>query len=120
MLSHRNFLLKRGHERVVIMKVFAFIILVLVLTQPSFANDNQELMALSKFTGACGILDSLIVFQTTTKFEEGKEFVYRFWSVEAARLGMESAEKLMEVCLEVVPKYDALWSAYGRMEKGGK
>ena len=102
------------------MKTFALIISVWFLSQPSFASDKQELMALSKFTGACGILDSLIVFQTTTKFEQGKEFVYRFWSVEAARLGMESAEKLMEVCLEVVPKYDALWSAYGRMENSGK
>ena len=102
------------------MKTFALIISIWFSVQPSYASDKRELMALSKLTGACGILDSLITFQTTTKFEQGKEFVYRFWSVEAARLGMESAEELMEVCLEVVPKYDALWTAYGRMENSGK
>lgn len=99
------------------MKIAVVFATAFLLSQATVANDKQELMALSKFAGACGILDSLIQFQTTTKFDQGKEFVYRFWSVEAARLGMDSAEKLMEVCLEVVPKYDSLWNAYGRKDK---
>ena len=99
------------------MKVRTFLLLIIFCAQPSLANSKQEVMALSKFTGACGILDSLITFQATTKFEQGREFVFRFWSVEAARLGFDSAEKLMQACLDAVPKYDSLWNAYGRMEK---
>ena len=87
------------------------------LSTYGFANDEPYIMSLSKLAGACGILDSLITFQTTTNFEQGKEFVFRFWSVEASRLGLESAEDLMQLCLETVPKYDALRNAYEKREE---
>jgi hypothetical protein len=58
---------------------------------PSVAQNelsSQGILAIAKMAGACGILDSMIQMQKTTKMPGGDEFVTRFWSVEAARLGM--------------------------------
>jgi hypothetical protein len=57
-------------------------------TSSVLATDDisaQEIMAVGKMTGACGILDSMINFQKTTRMEGGEAFVLRFWEVEAAR-----------------------------------
>ena len=54
--------------------------------------------------------DSIIQFQQTTKLEGGDEFVTRFWSVEAARLGM-SVEQLSTKCNQSVAAYGKLWDA---------
>jgi hypothetical protein len=60
--------------------------------------------------GACGILDSMIQLQKTTKLPGGDDFVVRFWTVEAARLGM-TVQQLSERCNEAISGYDTLWKA---------
>ena len=70
----------------------------------------QHLLATAKMAGACGILDSMIQLQSTTKLSGGEEFVARFWSVEAARLGMTVAQ-LSETCTKSIKAYDQLWKA---------
>lgn len=64
-------------------------------------------------TGACGILDSMVQFQKTTRMDGGDAFVLRFWQVEATRLGM-SVEQLSEQCNQSVSAYDKLWNAAAR------
>jgi len=57
---------------------------------PLSANEalsGQGILATAKLAGVCGIVDSMIHFQTTTKMIGGDDFVARFWSVEATRLG---------------------------------
>jgi hypothetical protein len=54
--------------------------------------------------------DSMIQLQKTTKMPGGDDFVVRFWSVEAARLGM-SVEQLSQKCSESIAAYDRLWDA---------
>lgn len=68
----------------------------------------QQLLATAKMAGACGILDSMIQLQSTTKLSGGEEFVARFWSVEAARLGM-TVTQLSETCTKSIKAYDQLW-----------
>lgn len=62
------------------------------------ANDPvAELIALSKFTGGCGILSLQGQFQENTKLEGGEQFMFRFWSTEATRIGL-TLEKYVEQC----------------------
>ena len=70
----------------------------------------QHLLATAKMAGACGILDSMIQLQRTTKLSGGEEFVTRFWTVEAARLGMTVAQ-LSDTCTKSIKAYDQLWKA---------
>lgn len=83
---------------------------------PAVAQDEllpQGVLAVAKMAGACGILDSMIDLQKTTKLPGGDEFVVRFWTVEAARLGM-SVEDLSQQCNEAVEAYTKLWEAAGK------
>ena len=78
-----------------------------------FSKENlsgQEVLATAKIAGACGILDSMIQFQKTTKMEGGDEFVARFWAVESARLGI-SVQQMSERCNEAITIYDKLWKS---------
>lgn len=80
---------------------------------PSVAQNelsSQGILAIAKMAGACGILDSMIQMQKTTKMPGGDEFVTRFWSVEAARLGM-TVEQLSQRCNESIGAYNKLWNA---------
>src|SRR5690606_7956031 len=52
------------------------------LALPAHAADDlspQGLLSVAKMAGACGILDSMIQLQRTTKLPGGEEFVTRFW-----------------------------------------
>ena len=96
-------------------KTIAFLIFAIISVHFSHAaqatdGSGQELLAVAKVTGACGILDSMIEFQKTTKMPGGNEFVSRFWSVEAARMGITVAQ-LSERCNKAVAMYDQLWQA---------
>lgn len=75
----------------------------------------QGMLATSKIAGACGILDSLIQFQSTTKMQGGNEFVTRFWAVEAARQGL-TVEQLAERCNQAISVYDKFWNIAGKMD----
>ena len=70
---------------------------------------GQGLLSTAKIAGACGILDSLIHFQNTTKMNGGDEFVSRFWSLEATRLGI-SVEELSTRCNQALAAYDTYWN----------
>jgi hypothetical protein len=80
---------------------------------PAQSQDKltpQDILAIAKMAGACGILDSMIQFQNTTRMAGGNEFVTRFWAVEAARLGM-SVEQLSDRCTRSINAYDRMWNA---------
>ena len=94
-------------------KMLAIAFSLLITLPTASAKDEltaQGILAIGKMAGACGILDSMINFQKTTKMERGKAFVLRFWEVEAARLGM-SVEQLSNQCNQAVSAYDKLWKA---------
>ncbi len=78
--------------------------------EESSGQTVQEVLAVAKIAGACGILDSQIHFQKTTKMPGGDEFVSRFWAVEAARLGL-SIQQLSERCNSAVTIYDEFWKS---------
>ncbi|MFA4829205.1 MAG: hypothetical protein WC855_13335 [Thermodesulfovibrionales bacterium] len=92
------------------------LILVAVFFTASYqvhANEKlsgQEVLATAKIAGACGILDSMIIFQKTTKMEGGDKFVSRFWAVEAARRGI-SVQQMSKQCDGAVTLYDKLWKS---------
>jgi len=92
--------------------VFCFC-LVASTASPLRAADKlspQAVLAVAKMAGACGILDSLIQQQKSTKLPGGNEFVARFWSAEATQLGY-SVQQLSDICSKSVAAYDRLWAA---------
>lgn len=94
-------------------KLFAASTVLFTLAMPVSAQDDlspQGILAIAKIAGACGILDSMIGFQKTTRMDGGEAFVLRFWEVEAARLGM-SVQQLSDKCNQSVSAYDKLWKA---------
>jgi len=100
--------------RVIFLLVLA-VTVTLVLNSAAQAQAAKEvpaqtILATAKFTGACGILDSLILFQQTTKMPGGDEFVARFWQTEAARLGT-SVQEMSEQCNRAARVYDTLWKS---------
>jgi hypothetical protein len=85
----------------------------IILSGVAHADDPdgpQKMLAVAKMAGACGILDSMIQLQSTTKMQGGDEFVARFWAVEAARLGL-TVVQLSETCTKTVKAYDQVWKA---------
>lgn len=73
-------------------------------------NDlsGQEVMAISKIAGACGIFNSMAYFQKATKMAGGEEFMNSFWNTEATRLGI-SLEDYIDKCNRSIEVYDNLW-----------
>lgn len=83
------------------------------ITIPAPAQNElsaQGILATAKFAGACGILDSMINFQKTTRMAGGDEFVARFWALEATRLGL-SVKEMSDRCDQSIIAYDKLWRA---------
>jgi len=100
--------------------ISASVVIVMALTMPASARDDvsgQGILVISKMAGACGILHSMMSFQTATKMPGGDDFVVRFWATEAARLGL-SIQELSERCNQSVGAYDKLWAASGALEQG--
>lgn len=75
--------------------------------------DPQTILAVSKVTGACGILDEMLDFQKKLKMDGGNEFVARFWQTEAARQG-KTVKELSDSCDIAILTYEKMWKA---MEK---
>lgn len=92
-----------------------FVLIVVLYRLVVHAQDNQVtlpgVMAIAKMAGACGILDSQLTFQKTTKMAGGDEFIVRYWAAEAARLGV-TMKKYSETC-------DTAITAYGRVVSVG-
>lgn len=79
------------------------------------SNDALTLMATAKYTGACGLMNSMIVFQSQTKMNGGDDFVERFLQTEAARLGM-TVEERFKLCDQAISNYDT-WFKLMKSEK---
>ena len=94
--------------------------LVFATTAQSWAQEEgmsvQGMLATAKYAGACGILDSLVHFQKTTKMNGGDEFVARFWTVEAARLGL-TVQQLSDRCNEAIKAYGTFWDIAGQADE---
>jgi hypothetical protein len=91
---------------------FVLIFVTMSLAAPTFAADDlsaQGLLSVAKMAGACGILDSMIQLQKSTNISGGNEFVSRFWTVEAARLGY-TVKQLSETCDKSIAAYNRLWT----------
>jgi hypothetical protein len=82
---------------------------VLADTQPKQVDplSIQSLLVVGKGSGACGILHLQLQFQGNTKLEGGDEFIVRFWTTEAARLG-KTLEEYAAFCVTTVSAYDKL------------
>ncbi len=80
------------------------------LAQADDEGNTLGILAASKIAGACGILDSMIYFQKTTKMAGGDEFVSRFWAAEAARLGI-SMQEYSDQCDRAIIMYDKVWQS---------
>lgn len=52
----------------------------------------RDLLIISKATGMCGTIQQMVAFQESTKMDGGDEFITRFVSTEAARLGQTVPE----------------------------
>jgi hypothetical protein len=81
--------------------------------QPAQQADDSEndfvidLMVVAKATGMCGALTQLVNFQESTKMSGGDEFVFRFLSTEAARLGY-TTEQFLAICPPSVERYNSV------------
>ena len=73
------------------------------------AISIESLLAVGKGAGACGIMTLQVEFQHTTKMASGDEFIVRFWTTEAARLGM-TLQGYIDHCKQAL-------SAYGRLDE---
>lgn len=92
-----------------------FVAVSFTASHQAYSNEKlsgQEVLSTAKIAGACGILDSMIHLQKTTKMEGGNEFVTRFWAVEAARLGI-SVQQMSKQCDDAITLYDKLWKSMG-------
>lgn len=97
----------------ILRKTGAISVLAFALSVSASAQEDLaglQMLSVAKMAGACGILDSIIQFQKTTRLEGGDEFVTRFWSVEAARLGM-SVQELSSNCNQSIEAYGKYWNA---------
>ncbi|MDH5479587.1 MAG: hypothetical protein OEX11_02350 [Nitrosomonas sp.] len=85
----------------------------LVASFPAIADENTEndmkvvidMMVVAKAAGMCGVFSQMVNFQKTIKMPGGDEFIVRFLSTEAARLG-HTLESFMAQCPQVVEIYD--------------
>jgi len=95
------------------MKKLVFILLLLpstfLMAEEEPINDDMSLfidmMVGAKFTGVCGVFAQMAIFQDSTKMTGGDEFIVRFISTEAARLG-HTLDSFTAKCPGIVEKYD--------------
>jgi hypothetical protein len=102
-----------------VIKIAIASLLVTLSTQSWAQNEGvslQGILATAKYAGACGILDSLVHFQKTTKMDGGDELVSRFWSVEAARLGL-TVQQLSDKCNKAICAYGKFWDIAGKADE---
>jgi hypothetical protein len=103
------------------LKSLVFIILFFPLLLNAQDNEKNEygkiigMMVVAKATGMCGVYSQLVRFQDTTKMKGGDEFIMRFLSTEAARLG-HTVDSLVGQCPDVINKYEANMKLLGFKE----
>ncbi len=72
--------------------------------------DITSAVAAAKLTGACGVLQSLVNFQTTTRMNGGDAFTVRFVRMEVERLGM-TVDDYFQSCKQAIAISDRVASA---------
>jgi len=90
------------------MKLSNYIVCLSLLTT-TFAHAEDELTmeqvsAVSKIAGSCGQMKGQLIFQTQTELEGGDKLFVRYWTTEAARLGL-SFNEYSEMCVSMLKKY---------------
>ena len=95
--------------------------LLLLIPSVSWADDiaslsDTELLAAAKLSGACGIIGQMASFQDSTKMPGGTEFLNRFMSTEAARLGW-TLDQYLSNCRNALNTYQAYYDAADKNEK---
>jgi hypothetical protein len=80
--------------------------------------DARGMLVVAKMTGACGIMNAMLGFQSATKMTGGDEFVVRFWTTESARLGM-TLQQYAERCKAAIRLYDRIFDA-AEQHRGGR
>lgn len=90
-----------------------FIAVALLLAPMTLAAQGglslESFLVVGKASGACGILDQQLQFQSTTRMDGGEAFVFRFWNTESARLGM-TLEQYSKHC-------DTSLDTYARLQR---
>ncbi len=87
------------------------------LSAPSLNAQEDDVEALgsvitlSKMAGMCGMVRQLAFFQESTKMTGGDEFISRFLTTEAARLGY-SLEDFLAKCVEISEEYGRIEQAF--------
>ena len=96
--------------------LFIFLILYSAISLSEESNDNNDmiigLLVTAKAAGMCGVFSQMANFQETTKMPGGDEFIVRFFSTEAARLG-HTLESFMQQCPVVVSRYVETMELFG-------
>ena len=81
------------------------------------AVTAESLLVVGKAAGACGILDLQLAFQQSTQMAGGNEFVVRFWTTEAARLGMTLPQYATEHCKSSLESYGKLQDLAAQIDR---
>jgi hypothetical protein len=93
------------------LKLLNFLIFVFAFANASAnAGDEasmQDMLLVSKMTGACGVMQQMAAFQSSTEMPGGSEFIKRFWQTEFARLG-KSQETFLKECEGSIAAYNQL------------
>lgn len=77
------------------MKLILIVLMVFISHDVKANEENEpliELLIASKATGMCGNIQQMLAFQESTQMNGGDEFIARFVSTEAARLGKTVSE----------------------------
>lgn len=100
--------------------IVACVLLILFTATASIANAEEDdatefladILITAKMTGMCGVIEQMMAFQKATQLEGGDEFIVRFWTTEAARLGW-TLEEMVEICNESTENYSTLATTAG-------
>lgn len=77
----------------------------------AFAKNEpsmREVLSVANMTGVCMVLQSMSDYQATNKLAGGDEFIDKFWTSEAAKLG-KKPEQFVKDCQITIDGYEKLW-----------
>lgn len=98
--------------------ILPILVSALAHAEESCFSVSEVRMVTGKAHGACGILYSTLQFQKTTDMPGGDDFLLRYWTTEAARLGM-SLEEYAAQCAQVAENYRGLFESARANDCGG-
>jgi hypothetical protein len=77
----------------------------------------QAVLMVANVAGECDVLFYMVEFQKKNNINGGNEYVAKFWSDEAARLGM-TVEQMSARCSESAAAYNKLWTSTAQKQEG--